>query len=167
MGWKASGGQASERPEATWLQPPQQDLQVKYGERGPPAQRTGRQESRPSAILLPPVHPPGSRPTREIALSGYPEGYPDGPHATRLPQGREREANLDHEWREAIADGPPEPGRDVQRTPTQRHGSPPPTSKRRKSFPWREPAKAGAFMRRRIWGPKVLAGTAVSKVQDC
>ena len=33
-GWKASGGQASERPEATWLQPPQQDLRVKYRSAG-------------------------------------------------------------------------------------------------------------------------------------
>ena len=45
-----------------------------------------------------------------------------------LPQGGELEANLDHDWKEATTDGPPEgpePHRVIQRPPTQRHGKTP------------------------------------------
>ena len=129
MGQEAAWIRAHVGPEATCLPAYPQDSRP-LSEAQRPSGGTGRQEARPIAAStpLPPlVYPPGSRPTREATPSGCHEGQPDALYAVVLPPGGELEANLDHDWREATADGPlevPELRRVVQRTLTQSRRDP-------------------------------------------
>ena len=97
---KAAGTQANTGQAVTCPPSHPQDSQVENGEGGPLPQITWRHKTWPTANSLPPVHPPGSRPPREAVWSGYPEGHLDAVPASRLPQGRELEANLGHSRRE-------------------------------------------------------------------
>ena len=106
---RTSGAQVREGSEVTGPLSPKKDSQVKYGEGGLPSQGAGRQEIWPDTKLLPPVHLPKSRPTRETAPAGYQGEQPyHGLPIMVPPSRRERETNRDHDWGEATADRPPE-----------------------------------------------------------
>ena len=63
-----------------------QDLQFKHGEGGPLPQVTGRHITWLIANTRPPVHVPGSRPTRKAVQSGNPEGQVHKSPTARRPK---------------------------------------------------------------------------------